>query len=355
MIYRTALFVAKRQAQTSGPLWEREPVQQLGRLVFAIASDVCPTDVVLCSPFVGLFIGPVIRELGLVGKKTQSTVVIVVGTSTITSTYPLTSNTSSASSQGANAANRSTGLSSGARSGIIAGSVVGGVALLTLFLVGCLAIRRRRRHNRDAANNIRWPEIAANPEDRAALYPEQTHATGRAGIGGDDMEEVAAMGAGGAGIGAGAAGRWNSQSTGGRQPTLPQVPPSIYSEDFSAQQTSNGHYAGAGTPYSGNSYTNYSGAGSSAQLHQPLAPGPASIDYHRQTPSPPRNYPGPASSSGHGEMSGPLPLPGEAEHEEIGRPSSPTPMQVGGAFGDGYDETNGGRGWRLSVVNDDSR
>ena len=236
---------------------------------------------------------------------------------------------------------------------------MGGVAILAILLVACLAIRRKRRNRIDAQNNIRWPEIAANPEDRAALYPEQTHATGRAGIGGDDMEEVAAMGAGTlAGVGAGAAGRWNLQSTGGRrEPTLPNIPPSVYSEDLQySGPPSTGHYTSP-SPYSGNSHNNYSGTGS-AQSHQPLQPGPASIDYHRQTPSPPRGYPtqGPASSSGHGDVAGALPLPGsEMDNEEIPRPLSPTPMQVGTAFGDGYDETNGGRGWRLSVVNDDPR
>lgn len=275
--------------------------------------------------------------------------VIVVGTSTITTTGPVQTSVSVGSGSSSNASNGGSNLSSGARSGIIAGSVVGGVAVIALILVGCLAMRRRRRNRLDAQNNILWPEIAANPEDRAALYPEQTHATGRAGIGGDDMEEVAALGAGNAGVGAA---RWNSQSTGGREPTLPTIPPSIYSEE-----NSNGHYSSP-SPYSGNSYQNYSGAGSSNQSHQPLAPGPASIDYHRQTPSPPRqNYPTTATSSnGHTDVGGALPLPGsEMDHEEIARPLSPTPMQVGGAFGPGYDETDGGRGWRLSVVNDDAR
>lgn len=241
----------------------------------------------------------------------------------------------------------------------------------------CLVAKRRKRRAEDDA--IRWPEIASSAEDRAALYPEQVHQTGRKGIGGDEMEEVGPgaggagmLGAGAAGLGAGAAagyagaGRWASQSSqsherDGRHPTLPNIPPSIYSSE-------EGHgyngYAGSQSAFTAPSaYGGYSNA-PSTQSHLPpgaggLAPGPASIEYQRQaaydrqTPSPPR---GP-SSSGHEPVgSGALPLPGtEMGNEEIERPRSPTEMQVGGAFGHGYDETEGGRRWRLSVVNDDPR
>lgn len=287
-----------------------------------------------------------------VGLLTVCNAVITIGTSTYTSTYAPTTVTS-----GGAVSNNSTssGLSPGARTGIIVGCVVGGLALIAVALFGCCAMRRKRRHDQEAKDNIIWPAIAQNPDDRAALYPEVVHPTGRSGIGGDEMEE-AGLGGGMAG-----AGRWNSQSSGGHEPTLPSFPPSIYSDQgaYGGQQPNSG-YSSSASPYSPPS----SGYGYSAsnQSHAPLAPGPASIDYHRSTPSPPRSYPpgaGPTSSNGHSDLgssggAGALPLPGsEVGHEEIGRPLSPTPMQVGGAFGHGYDESNGGKGWRLSVVNDD--
>jgi hypothetical protein len=233
----------------------------------------------------------------------------------------------------------------------------------------CLVAKRRKRRAEDDA--IRWPEIASSAEDRAALYPEQVHQTGRAGIGGDEMEEIGGggghggagmLGAGVAGMGAAAYagnGRWASQSS-GRQPTLPAVPPSIYSSEGDHSYPSGGN---ASTPYTQSSggYTGYSNQGST-QSHAPLAPGPASIEYQRaaaaerNTPSPPRF--GGGSSNGHDVPagSGALPLPGtDVGHEEIERPASPTDMQVGGAYGHGYDEGDGGKRWRLSVVNDDPR
>lgn len=214
-------------------------------------------------------------------------------------------------------------------------------------------MRRKRRKNLDRQENIKWPEIAASAEDRAALYPEQTHATGRAGIGGDDMEEVrgapAMMAAGAAGVGTAyaGAGRWNSTSTDGRQPTLPSIPPSAYTESSYRGMS---QYSSAPPSSYGGTY----GAGSASnQSHAPLAPGPASIDYQRSSPSPPRTYVPGGSSNGHGDANGALPLPGsELEQGEVDRPSSPTPLQVG-PFGNGYDES--GKGWRLSVVNDDPR
>lgn len=229
---------------------------------------------------------------------------------------------------------------------------MGGLALAALFLLVCLGMRRKRRKNLDRQENIKWPEIAASAEDRAALYPEQTHATGRAGIGGDDMEEVAApaMMAGAAGVGAAyaGAGRYNSPSTNGRQPTLPSIPPSAYSE--SAYGGMSQYSSAPASSYGGT----YPSGPTSTQSHTPLAPGPASIDYQRSSPSPPRAYVSGGSSNGHGDAPGALPLPGsELGQEEVARPSSPTPLQVG-PFGNGYDESGTG-GWRLSVVNDDPR
>lgn len=295
---------------------------------------------------------------------------ITIGTSTITSALEPTTLTSASSlaSSGADSSSSGTSLSSGARAGIIAGSTIGGVLAIAAVVMLCLVAKRRKRRAEDDA--IRWPEIASSAEDRAALYPEQVHQTGRAGIGGDEMEEVGGggghgaagmLGAGAAGVGAaayGGNGRWASQSS-GRQPTLPAVPPSIYSSEGDHSYP---YGAGsASTPYTQSSaYTGYSNQGST-QSHAPLAPGPASIEYQRaaaerNTPSPPRV--GGGSSNGHDAPagSGALPLPGtDLGHEEIERPASPTDMQVGGAFGHGYDEADGGKRWRLSVVNDDPR
>lgn len=297
--------------------------------------------------------------------------VITIGTSTITSALDPTTLTSASSlaSSSSDSSSSGTSLSSGARAGIIAGSTIGGVLAIAAVVMLCLVAKRRKRRAEDDA--IRWPEIASSAEDRAALYPEQVHQTGRAGIGGDEMEEVNGGGHGGAGmLGAGAAGlgaaayggngRWASQSSGGRQPTLPAVPPSIYSSEGDHSYPYG--TGSASTPYTQSSaYTGYSNQGST-QSHAPLAPGPASIEYQRaaaaerNTPSPPRM--GGGSSNGHEAPagSGALPLPGTgAGHDEIQRPASPTDMQVGGAFGHGYDEADGGKRWRLSVVNDDPR
>ncbi|KAI5479622.1 hypothetical protein MNV49_003132 [Pseudohyphozyma bogoriensis] len=292
--------------------------------------------------------------------------VVVVGTSTFTSALPATTVTSlNTASSGANNAS-SGGLSSGAKAGVIAGSTVGGVAILAFLLVACIFFRRKRKNQKLAKENIIWPALVQNDGDRAALYPEQTHATGKAGVG-EDMEEVGA-GMGGAGL----AGRWNSQSSNGRNPTLPSIPPSVYSDSPYTSGAPASHYGHS--PYSPpqSSYAGYSGG--SQQSHStgaPLNPNVAGIgagvgaagggiDYHRSTPSPPMHHGqggSGGSSSGHGHDLGsgnsPLPLPGsEMDHEEIGRPVSPTPMQVGGGpFGPGYDESGGK--WRLSVVNND--
>lgn len=242
----------------------------------------------------------------------------------------------------------STGLSTGAMAGIIAGSVVGGLAILVLLIVLCLASRRSRRRKAEAQDDIRWPEIVASADDRAALYPEQTHATGRAGIGGEEMEEVgegsphSSGGPGAAGIGAGGLGRrFNSQTSrdgDSRQPTLPSLPASVYSDMMNP--TSLQYSNSTSSPY---------GYSSSQQSHMPLAPGPASSDYQRNSPSPP-SAANTGSSQGH--ESAPIPAVEELSHPStIHRPSSPTDMQVGATYGGGYDESAPGK-WRLSVVND---
>lgn len=254
------------------------------------------------------------------------------------------------------------------------GAAAGGLALLALLAFLCLGVGRRRKEKRDAADNILWPATG----DSAALYPEPVHNTGRAGFGvgddGDEVEDVAGAGARGSGgpgmaeVGAGAAGlgaagmlgRYGSTSS--RQPTLPTIPPSVYTSDYSASPYN--HYGGDGSsPEGASAYTGYSTQTPSQHSHAPLAPGPASIGYvashERHTPSPPRT--GSASADGHaydaaGSQSGHLPFPGEPEMEAPDRALSPRPMQVGdSAFGPGYDETDGGRRWRLSVVNDDPR
>lgn len=314
---------------------------------------------------------------------------------------PSTITSASLNSDNSGSGSGSSGLSSGARAGIIAGSVVGGVLALAAIIILCLVAKRRK--NRAAADDgIRWPEIASSAEDRAALYPEQVRQTGKAGIGGDEMEEIGnghyggsggggpgaagMLGAGAAGLGAGAfAGRrFNSTSSAGRQPTLPTVPPSIYSDqtEYYGNGTSNAYGYNTPSAYGGSTPSPFAG---STQSHAPLAPGPASIEYQRamsgaglgagagavagagagaferDSPSPPHVG---ASSVGHGSYensqsahpvgSGALPLPGEAMGpDELERPRSPTEMQVGGAYGHGYDESDGGRRWRLSVVNDD--
>ncbi|BGP24456.1 hypothetical protein JCM10295v2_003371 [Rhodotorula toruloides] len=310
------------------------------------------------------------------------TTVIVVGTSTITSSLsPITSASTRSLAPTSSAAASSGGLSTGAKVGIGVGAAAGGLGLLALLAFLCLGVGRRRKEKRDAADNILWPATG----DSAALYPEPVHNTGRAGFGvgddGDEVEDVAGAGAGTGGgggpgmaeVGAGAAGlgaagvlgRYGSTSS--RQPTLPTIPPSVYTSDYSASPY---NYCGGGTnggdgssPEGASAYTGYSTQTPSQHSHAPLAPGPASIGYvtsqDRHTPSPPRT--GSASADGHaydaaGSQSGHLPFPGEPEMDAPDRALSPRPMQVGdSAFGPGYDETDGGRRWRLSVVNDDPR
>lgn len=281
----------------------------------------------------------------------------------------------SASTSSDNVSRNNSSLSTGAKAGIIAGSVVGGVALLAIFLFVCLAARRKRKNDQDAKDNIIWPSTAVSADDRAALYPESTHPTGRSGLGSDEMEEtrsgvgssiMGVGGAGAAGIGAAyaGAGRYNPHSTyaaSGRQPTLPSVAPSAYDDDgtyngLSHSQSYNMGSNNLSAPAS--AYTLPSTYAYNSPPSSNQGPGPASIDYHRQTPSPPRTFGQPGgSSSGHGfePAVAPLPLPGSEddhhhEQEELARPSSPTPMNVG-AFGEGYPEGNPGS-WRLSVVND---
>ncbi|GAA6002534.1 hypothetical protein JCM10207_001167 [Rhodosporidiobolus poonsookiae] len=290
------------------------------------------------------------------------TTVIVVGTSTLTSALdPITSSEtrSLAPSSGANSG--SGGLSSGAKIGIGVGAGVGGAIVLAILAFACLGLGRKRKNKDDA---IVWPAIA----DSSALYPEPVHNTGRAGFGvGDDGDELepmpsgehghgmAEVGAGAAGVGAaGMLGRYGSMSSHGQstQPTLPQFPPSVY-----ADQQAYGGYYGSDGPEGASNYTGYSTTTPSQHSHAPLAPGPASIGYgrsqERHSPSPPRTTAGSASNDGHGYEGGGahMPFPGEPEEELPGRPVSPTPMQVGDTFGSGYDESDGGRRWRLSVVN----
>lgn len=304
--------------------------------------------------------------------------VIVVGTSTITSALAPVTSTGTRSlspSEAASAASSGSGLSTGAKIGIGVGAGVGGLIALGLLAFFCLGIGRKRREKRDAADNILWPATG----DSAALYPEPVHNTGRAGFGvGDDgdepyehldggngagMAEVA--GAGAAGLGAaGVLGRYGSQSTQSHQPTLPAVPPSVYTSDHSTQYGTNNYYD-ASSPEGASAYTNYSQT-PSQHSHAPLTLGPAAVGYvaseNRHSPSPPRtgsaSYDGHASyeGGGGGSASGHLPFPGEAAAPDVpDRMMSPRPMQVGDTFGQGYDETEQGRRWRLSVVNDDPR
>ncbi|GAA6027322.1 hypothetical protein JCM8097_002592 [Rhodosporidiobolus ruineniae] len=297
---------------------------------------------------------------------TPSTV-IVVSSSTITSALdPITSaSTRSLSpSEAAAHSGSSSGLSTGAKIGIGVGAGVGGAIALALLVFLCLGPIRRKRNKDDA---IVWPAIA----DSAALYPEPVHNT-RAGFGvGDDDEleghsggshgpSMSEVGAGAAGVGAAAGlARYGSTNGGGHSmaPTLPQFPPSVYANE---QAYPGGYYGGANdslAPEGASAYTGYSTQTGSQHSHTPLAPGPASVGYtrsqERHTPSPPRTTAGSASADGH-TQEGHLPFPGEPEEELApGRPLSPTPMQVGDTFGGGYDETEGGRRWRLSVVNND--
>lgn len=298
------------------------------------------------------------------------TVVVVAGTTSTITLEPTTSTgtRSLSPSEAAQNSGGSGGLSTGAKVGIGVGAGVGGVALLAVLLFLCFGFARRRREKRDASDNILWPATG----DSTALYPEPVHNTGRAGFGvgddGDDLDEMpgrggpsmAEVGAGAAGVGAaaGALGRYGSQSTGGHQPSLPAIPPSVYTSD---------HSGGYGSPYGGETSENnsaYATTTPSQHSHAPLALGPASVGYvashERTSPSPPRT--GSASNDGHvsyegaqGSQSGHLPYPGDPDFEAPDRMTSPRPMQVGDTFGAGYDETDGGRRWRLSVVNDDPR
>ncbi|GAA5982077.1 hypothetical protein JCM10908_004728 [Rhodotorula pacifica] len=314
------------------------------------------------------------------------TTVVVIGTSTFTSSLsPITSAETLSSSQTALPASSGSGLSTGAIAGIAVGSAVGGIIALSLLGWLCLGAARRRRDKRDA-DNILWPATG----DSSALYPEPVHNTGRAGFGvgddGDEMDEGAAaaygkpsmseVGAGAAGVGAaavgaGALGRYGSQ----REPQLPNVPPAVYASDYGHDSYgADAYYGGDASPPEGASaYTGYSNQTPSQHSHSALAPGMAGVayggaagaaagGYERQTPSPPRfGTAGGASADGHmsaydGEsQGGHLPFPGEAggEFESPERSLSPRPMQVGDTFGQGYDETEGGKRWRLSVVNDD--
>lgn len=274
-----------------------------------------------------------------------------MGTSTITSTLaPSTISTPTLVAATQASRNSSSGLSSGAKAGIIAGSVVGGLALLGLLLGLCFFCRRRRSTRKAEDEAIRWPEIASSAEDRAALYPEPIHHTGRAGVGADEMEEVAGAGALGAAGGAYAASRYPS-TVSRPEPTLPRVPDSVYDSEYPSSPSNYGHANRAYSPPPTNA--NY--------MNGPIAPGPAAIDYQRTTPSPPRTYinGGDSSDGGH---HGALPLPGSSAEDGgsgnsgdpmIERPLSPREIPYAGG---GYDQeaANGG-GWRLSVVNDDPR
>lgn len=278
---------------------------------------------------------------------TPSTVIVQSSTTITSALQPLTVTSAFSSATPAASAvnNTSSGLSSGARTGIIVGSVLGALAVLALTVVLCMACRRKRRNDLDRADNIRWPEVAASAEDRAALYPESTRPTGRSGLG-SEMEEAetgAVLGAGAAGLGAYAARNYSQSS---RQPTLPQIAPSVYQDDYTSQAS---HY---------NDSASY--GPSSNNSHVPLAPGPASIEYHnRNSPSPPRAFNRSASSNGQllpDASQGNLPTPGESSEEghsseeiapaaDIVRSGSPTDLH---AFGQGYNDQT-----RLSIVNRD--
>ncbi|GAA5993521.1 hypothetical protein JCM5350_008188 [Sporobolomyces pararoseus] len=323
------------------------------------------------------------------------TTIIVIGTSSITSTLPPVTSASTRAVSGNNSGSSASGgsqLSTGAKAGIAVGAAVGALAVLALLAFVCLGVRRRKRDKQNAADNILWPAVG----DSSTLYPEQVHNTGGAGFGvGDDddldgpspggghggeMSETGAMyGAGAAGVGAAAA----AASRYGRQPTLPQVPPSVYSSEqtgypYSSEGGGGGNYLAPSVPETGyapsssnGAYTSngYSAPGSQ-HSHAPLMAGAGAgglaaggLAYNhsqsttRHTPSPPQDY----SQAGHStEESGQLPFPGEPEPDFAtmgagARPVSPTPMQVGDTFGQGYDETDNGKRWRLSVVNDDPR
>ncbi|GAA5870625.1 hypothetical protein JCM3774_001706 [Rhodotorula dairenensis] len=312
------------------------------------------------------------------------TTVIVVGTSTFTSSLaPITSAETLSSSPSALPASSGSGLSTGAIAGIAVGSAVGGIIALSLLGWLCLGAARRRRDKRDA-DNILWPATG----DSSALYPEPVHNTGRAGFGvgddGDDLDEGAAaaggynkpgmteVGAGAAGVGAaalgaGALGRYGSQ----REAQLPNVSPTVYASDYGHDSYGADHYYGgdASPPEGASAYTGYSNQTPSQHSHSALAPGMAGMayggagagSYERQSPSPPRFGAGAGGASADGHQSaydgesqgGHMPFPGEADHEGPERSLSPRPMQVGDTFGQGYDETEGGKRWRLSVVNDD--
>lgn len=344
---------------------------------------------------------------------TPSTVV-VVGTQTITSALPETTVTSQSSMTrslttptASSDSSSSSGLSSGARAGVIAGSVVGGIAaaaLLAVLIVACVRRTRRKQSERD---QIKWPEVVASAEDRAALYPQSVNPTGRAGVG-PDMEEIdggganghgsGAFGAGAGAAGVGAAGAVSrSYSTQSRQPTLPSIPQSVL-DSGPGSSSDGGHGGGGGGAYYptfgsaysdgfGNAYGDSYAAGAAYPASAaPYGAAAGAIPYSapsqppaahaRQTsPSPGRGASQPAtapasadhsSSSGHdqgggygGSYYGAHPQQ-SSQHlqvaEEIGRPVSPTDMQVGdGPFGRGYDESEEGghKRWRLSVVNQD--
>lgn len=128
------------------------------------------------------------------------------------------------------------------------------------------------------------------------------------------------------------AGHFSNTGVAARQPALPQIPASIYDQESTYAQS-----AAPTTPYSTASYAS----------HQPLAPGPASIDYlsNRGTTSPSRHDLASSSSHGHEWGAGEEEPSSneEAVHaEEIERPLSPTEH----GFGGGYNERT-----RLGVVN----
>lgn len=176
------------------------------------------------------------------------------------------------------------------------------------------------------------------------------------------MSEVGAgaAGVGAAALGAGALGRYGSQ----REQQQSNMPPAVYTSDYGhTDYNADPYYGGdASPPEAASAYTGYSNQTPSQHSHSALAPGMAGAGfggaaaaYEHRSPSPPRF----GSADGHmtaydGEsQGGHMPFPGEADFESPERSFSPRPMQVGDTFGQGYDETEGGKRWRLSVVNDD--
>ncbi|KEI37167.1 uncharacterized protein L969DRAFT_19702 [Mixia osmundae IAM 14324] len=150
---------------------------------------------------------------------------IVQGTLTRTLTTTNTSTPSAAATSSASLTGDNSGSSGGLSTGTtlaiaIPVAIVGALILLGLLLFGLSRWRKRNalRYN-PSEDEIKWPEVASNPDDQAALYPTAVRPTGRAGIDmGEDGEETLApiIGAGAMGAAAGGLhGRQLSSSSNG--------------------------------------------------------------------------------------------------------------------------------------------